>query len=148
ILVAWDADLTGDEAAVLKKLTERLGYFGRAESLVEARVLPNLPANTEETHSISEPLSEFGPLPPKTELVRLLAPMSPEKYQAWRTAFLAAAPVASLGKKKPSKKMKNHETEEDSGVPRNLFAALQADTGDLQAAGWNLPPGAHFVNYT
>ena len=33
-------------------------------------------------------------------------------------------------------------------VPADLFAALHADTGELQAAGWNLPPGAAFVNYT
>lgn len=32
--------------------------------------------------------------------------------------------------------------------PACLFHALHANTGDLQAAGWNLPPGAQFVNYT
>ena len=30
----------------------------------------------------------------------------------------------------------------------DLFAALHADTGDLQAAGWNLPPGAQLVIYS
>jgi len=45
-------------------------------------------------------------------------------------------------KKVPPKKVKGPE------VPIDLFAALHADTGELQTAGWNLPPGASFVNYT
>jgi CRISPR-associated protein Csb2 len=82
------------------------------------------------------------------ELVRLLAPMAPEKFQAWRSAFFAASPVPAGGKRKKGKKAGTGEADEQSDVPGNLFAALQADTGDLQAAGWNLPPGAQFVNYT
>ena len=32
-------------------------------------------------------------------------------------------------------------------MPADLFGALLADTGELKAAGWNLPPGAQRVTY-
>jgi CRISPR-associated protein Csb2 len=144
ILIAWEVALTDDERTALKKLAERLGYFGRAESLAIARVLDGVTGI--EANAI--PLKGGATPPPRTELVRLLAPMAPQKYQTWRSAFLAASPVAAVGKKKPGKKAKSAEAEEDSRVPRDLFSALHADTGDLQAAGWNLPPGAQFVDYT
>jgi CRISPR-associated protein Csb2 len=50
-------------------------------------------------------------------------------------AALGPKPTAAQRKKLPS-------------LPAELFDALHADTGDLQAAGWNLPPGAAYVNYT
>ena len=148
LLVAWDVDLPDSEHTVLKTLAERLGYFGRAESLVIARVLEAIPETANQTHSISSPLADGAPLPEKTELVRLLAPMLPEKYEAWRGEFLAANPASADAKKKKGKKAKEDNTGEDPVVPRDLFAALHADTGELQAAGWNLPPGSAFVNYT
>ena len=144
ILVAWDADLTGEESAALKMLADRLGYFGRAESLVVARLLEGITG----IQANSFPHIGDELLPPKTELVRLLVPKLPGSYDKWRTDFLAAAVVAAVSKKKQGKKPKNGGVEEDSTVPRDLFAALHADTGDLQAAGWNLPPGSEFVNYT
>lgn len=142
IFVAWDSELTGDELDALKKLAVRLGYFGRAESLVVARALGDIPASVRETHSISEPLSEFESLPSKTELIRLLAPTSPTTFAAWRDDFMAKA-LAALGPKPTAAQKKKLPQ-----LPEHLFAALHADTGDLQAAGWNLPPGARFVNYT
>src|SRR5258705_4646861 len=33
-------------------------------------------------------------------------------------------------------------------VPEDLLDASHADTGELQAAGWNLPSGGQFVHYT
>src|SRR5207247_1883690 len=42
ILVAWGADLATDERAALQLLASRLGYFGRAESLVVARLLDGI----------------------------------------------------------------------------------------------------------
>ena len=143
IFVAWDAELTEAERAALATLAERLGYFGRAESLVIARMLEGLPESAGETHSVSEPLSNFESLPPRSELVRLLAPTAPAAYTAWHDDFAAKA-LAALGPKlKPAERKKKLPR-----LPEDLFAALHADTGDLQAAGWNLPPGAQFVNYS
>src|SRR5258708_14066450 len=85
ILVAWDVALPPEQLAALKTLAERLGYFGRAESLVEARVLEGITAI--EPNAV--PLTEGTPLPAKTELVRLLAPMPPVGSNTWRPNFLA-----------------------------------------------------------
>jgi CRISPR-associated protein Csb2 len=137
VLVAWDVALPAEQLAALQTLGGQLGYFGRAESLVEARVLEGITAI--EPHA--KPLAEGAPLPPKTELVRLLAPMTPAGYKTWRIDFLAANARPTSEKKKDNKKAKGAE------VPDDLFAALHADTGELQAGGWNLPPGALYVNY-
>ena len=69
VLVAWDTDLPSELLAALKTLVVGLGYFGRAESLVEARVLEGITAIKPD----ALPLDDGARLPAKTELVRLLA---------------------------------------------------------------------------
>lgn len=148
VFVAWESvDLPPEQLDALKTLAARLGYFGRAESLVEAAVRTGLAEKIGQTHSVAKLLTENAPRPPKTELVRLLAPMSPEDYLKWREGFLKTQPLLADSKKKVSKKSKAVETPEESIVPPDMFAALHADTGKLQTAGWNLPPGARYVNY-
>ncbi len=137
ILVAWEVALPAEQFAALQTLAGRLGYFGRAESLVEARVLEGVTA----IEPNAAPLADGTPLPSKTELIRLLTPMTPVGYQTWRTDFLAANAPPANGKKRDSKKARAPE------IPEDLFAALHAETGELQSAGWNLPPGALYVNY-
>lgn len=138
VLIAWDLDLPADQLTALQILAHRLGYFGRAESLVEARLRDDIEVN-------AVPLAENTPLPPGTELVRLLAPLTPAKYDSWRTAFkIENTPPDSESTKKKTKSKKAKGAE----IPSDLFHALHADTGDLQAAGWNLPPGAALVNYS
>jgi CRISPR-associated protein Csb2 len=144
VFVSWSVELPPEQVAALKILTERLGYLGRAESLIEAGVCNHLPENIDQTHSVSTPLSKAEPQPPRTELVRILAPMKPASYDKWRDDFIKAKQQTGEAKKKPGKKSKSIEA---PSVPVDLFAALHADTGELQAAGWNLPPGAEFVNY-
>lgn len=140
VLVAWDTDLSPELLAALKTLAARLGYFGRAESLVEALVLEGITAIEPNAPS----LAEGAKLPDKHELVRLLAPMKPMDYDKWRTSFLTTNQQSGAGGTKSGKKPKKVELPK---VPEDLFAALHADTGELQAAGWNLPPGAEYVNY-
>jgi CRISPR-associated protein Csb2 len=137
ILVAWDVILPPGQLAALQILAGRLGYFGRAESLVEARVLEGITA----IEPNAMPLTEGAPLPAKTELVRLLAPMMPVDYKTWRTDFLSANAPPIDGEKSDKKKAKVLD------APDDLFTALRADTGELQSAGWNVPPGALYVNY-
>jgi len=121
----------------LRTLAERLGYLGRAESLVVARLLDGITGI--EANAI--PLPQGAPVPARTELTRLLAPVAPSGYALWRSDFMTNA-EAALGPKPTLAQKKKLPR-----VPPDLFAALHADTGDLQAAGWNLPPGAQFVNY-
>jgi CRISPR-associated protein Csb2 len=145
VLVAWSVDFPPEQLAALQTLAGRLGYLGRAESLVEARVQEGITA----IEPNATPLDKDAKLPEKTELVRLLAPMSPDAYLKWRGEFLKTYKQPSAGsKKKTGKKAKTDDMPEESIVPADLFKALHADTGELQAAGWNLPPGAEFVNYT
>jgi len=138
LLVAWAADLSDAERSALHTLAARLSYLGRAESLVMARLLEGVTGI--EANSI--PLLEGAALPERTEMIRLLAPISPDNYAAWRTDFTAKA-EAALGPKPTAAQKKKLPK-----VPKDLFAALHAGTGDLQSAGWNLPPGAEFRNYT
>jgi CRISPR-associated protein Csb2 len=139
LLVAWNSDLSPELLTALKMLAARLGYFGRAESLVEARVLEGITA----IKPNAQPIAGGANLPDKYELVRLLAPAKPVDYENWRTSFLSARQQAGE-KKRPGKKSKKVETPQ---VPEDLFAALHAETGELHDAGWNLPPGAEYINY-
>jgi CRISPR-associated protein Csb2 len=148
VFVAWDLNLPSEQLDALRKLVKRLGYFGRAEGLVAARVLEAIPEATNRTHSIAAPLSTGTPLPEKTELVRLLAPLTSEQYGTWRTEFLATKAAPTAATKRKRKKIKGDAGNDEPVVPTDLFESLHADTGKLQAAGWNLPPGATFVNYT
>jgi CRISPR-associated protein Csb2 len=138
VFVAWDAALSPDERAVLQTLASRLGYFGRAESVVVARVLDGITA----IEPNASPVTDGAVLPEKTEIVRLLAPMTPTDYGAWRNDLMTKAEFA-LGVKPTAAQNKKLLR-----LPDDLFAALHADTGELQSAGWNLPPGALYVNYT
>ena len=137
VLVAWNTTLSELELVALRTLAERMNYFGRAESLVEARVVDGIsPIEVNAT-----PLPDGAVPPENSELVRILSPMAAAHYEAWRGEFVIKnAPPA--GEQKSSKKKPTGLT-----VPVDLFEALQADTGDLQSAGWNLPPGTTFVNY-
>ena len=143
VLAAWDVILPPDQLTALQTLALRVGYFGRAESLVEIRLrggVLGIEAN-------AFPLADGANIPVKMELVRLIAPLPVADYEAWRSDFLAKnsspaeTPQKTTGKKVPSNETKDPE------VPVDLFSALHVDTGELQTSGWNLPPGAAFVNY-
>ncbi len=146
VFIHWPVDLAPDARAALDALLPRLGYFGRAESLVEATLLAPDAAAPEPD---AAPLPENTPLPAGGEIVRLLAPLSPGDYGRWREGYLAAASQFALvtgdeGKKKVKSRAGKPKP---SDLPPDLFTALHADTGDLQAAGWPLPPGARMLTY-
>ncbi len=134
--IGWDVALTEPQRHALDVLCARLGYFGRAESLVEARVLDS----PRDFSPNARPLPKTEPLPANTELVRLLVTLSPQDYAAWRSAQTSPAPLAASqprGRKKATA----------PALPADLFEALHADTGQLQAERWALPPGSRFADY-
>lgn len=143
VLVAWDVVLPPDQFAVLRILAARVSYFGRAESLVEMRLREDIV----QISANALPLPQGADVPANMELVRLLSPLPFADYEMWRAGFLeknsppAATAKQNTGRKGPPKKSKSPD------VPIDLFAALHADTGELQTAGWNLPPGAVFIDY-
>ena len=139
--VKWEVALSSDQRRVLGLLCDRLGYFGRAESLVEASLLPDDAAFAANARL----LPENEPVPPAHELVRLLVPQSDEAFQQWR-ATLAATPAPADATPKPKAK-KAARKSAGPKLPTDLFEALHADTGALQAAGWTLPPGARLADY-
>ena len=131
VVAVWDADLSPDHRKAFQLLAERLGYFGRAESLVEARVTDGVDAQAN-----SHPLSQSDQVPAGDELVRVLCPEESTEYAHWRNDFASK----QVGEGKKTRKSGDE-------LPADLFDALHADTGKLQAAGWNLPPGSRYVNY-
>jgi CRISPR-associated protein Csb2 len=128
--IRWDADLTETEVSLLSVLLESLGYLGRAESLVSASLTDTLPVNG--NWSIPAGATQLK----EDEVIRLLAPQQPTSYATW-----AATQSASV---KPKTKSKN----KTGGLPVDLFDALQLDNADWKKEGWNLPPGARWLDYT
>ncbi len=129
--VRWDVDLDDVEERLLASLLVSLSYLGRAESLVEASLAEHLPAGGTWTVPVDE--SELR----DAEAIRLLAPQSAAAFAEWLEQRKADLPIA---KKARSKKQTNP-------FPNTVFDALQLDNSDWKNEGWNLPPGARWVEY-
>ena len=133
LTVLWPVELDPAQRELLATLLGSLNYLGRAESLVEAALLPPtavLPSPN------ARPLVEGSAVGDDEEPIRLLAPMGVEEYSAWVRDQTAKAPKAKGGKK--SKQL---------ALPPSLFDALLAETSDLKAAGWSQPPGSRWIDY-
>lgn len=138
--VSWPTvELAQPETEALHVLLERLGYFGRAESLVEAKL------REEPAHSPNaRPLLDGALAGNNEELVRIIAPMSSTDYRIWRDGYETAMAATSP---KPVKKGTGKARASDSSLPAGIFEALLADTGDLKRSGWSQPPGARWIDY-
>jgi CRISPR-associated protein Csb2 len=135
--IAWDVLLSAEQNHALALLCARLSYFGRAESIVEAKALL---VDTQFKPDARELLPEES-VPPGNELIRLLSP-SEEKLRQLQ-AGQSAAPTAPPAKRARGKAAQTSRPP----LPADIFAALHAVTGDLQRAGWTLPPGSRLVDY-
>ena len=154
LIIKWpDAELSCDENAALSMLLNLMGYLGRAESWVEARLFEG---GQEDINCI--PLKEDQVHPDGFESVRILAAMSAQEYSNWRTKVLDerfSRKLAELqeaarlnGKSEDRAKLTKKDIETiENGLPVDLFGALQADTGILKKAGWSQPPGSIWINY-
>jgi CRISPR-associated protein Csb2 len=150
--VVWpDAELPPDERRAFRVLLDRLGYLGRAESWVSARLL-----DTWDGAFNAEPA--FGHGAGDGEPIRLLAPQAQEGYAAWREPELARRKEAALAKarakavdkgKDPFKvKLSAAESSRiEAELPATIFDALYADTGELRSQGWSQPPGSQWIEY-
>ena len=124
LAVAWDVELTADEAAILGRLVERMNYLGRSESWVEGRV-----AGPEEPLPVVlECYPSDEPPPLGWEQVPLLAPLDESAYARWREGQAAGDPRGER-------------------IPKDLIDCLQRDTTWLQKQGWSQPPGSRRVFY-
>ncbi len=149
--------LTAEQHQALALVLENLGYLGRAESWVEAK-LAQSPTETEHWKLNAFPLDSSRHTG-SDEIVRLLSPMEPQMYSTWRDDMLEQKQIQALEakrnkdrtkKKDPTKtKLIKKELQKiESSLPVDIFAALHAETGDLRKAGWSQPPGSQWVEYT
>lgn len=151
LAVTWDTTLSDEETRLLAKLAERLGYLGRSESWILARLaepdesLPDgedcFPCNGEQA-----PGREWEQIP-------LMAPLSAERYDQWRKAAIDAelAKLVTLDtankKLTKEKKVLEERRKLEESYPPDLIACLQTTTNWLRQLGWSQPPGSKRVFY-
>lgn len=161
LTVRWPAALSESARTLLGELVPRLSYLGRAESVVEARLLDD--GGSEDVAGPDEAAFEIaspdGVNRPGVEPITLLAPTTAAEYASWRVAAgaapLEAVPADEPGPaRKASKPSKSGKPAAGKATkarpdpyPADLFAALAADTAFLQEHGWTQPPGSRRVLY-
>lgn len=137
VVVAWpDIELDGPARELLGVLANGIGYLGRAESWVEARLLDGYDGGFNSAPVGSSAVVDRSDLVP----VKLLAPTSAATY-----AELRERSVHEWGL--DAKRLTKSQRLMLATLPARLLDALRAETGDLRNAGWNLPPGARTVTY-
>ncbi|MDA8219796.1 MAG: type I-U CRISPR-associated protein Csb2 [Dehalococcoidales bacterium] len=139
LVVVWPAEvvLEDQEKALLEALLRNIGFLGRAESWVEAKRLPGWDG---EINCAPGELSLDTKTGEMREPVDLIAPLPAEDYADWRSRTVAALGLTA-------KRLKKAQKQVLATLPERLIDALRLDTGDVQAAGWNRPPGARFITY-
>jgi CRISPR-associated protein Csb2 len=147
IVFGWpDLELTAEEAALLDSLLSAMAYFGRAESWTIAEKTTRtyefncLPAIEGDMVDL-----ETGEV--RGEIVRLLAPSSPDAYAKFRREYLQKAGLNSSGAASRSSKANAAQKKLLATLPEDWLDAVSVDTGELQAAGWSAPPAAQVLSY-
>lgn len=169
--MVWpDLSLSEECEQAVSLLLDRLGYLGRAESWVEARLV--LSANHGEAVACHDddadsalgsmpnvvPLNDDGEVTAEQELVRVLCPLSPGELATWRSrAFEQELERQLASKSKKARKAGKDpskvrltpadKTKIDAQFPRTVLDALQVETADLHKQGWSGVPGARWVDY-
>ena len=131
IQVMWlRVELSHLEQELLQQLCHQISYLGRAESWVEIQVV------TESQHCNVNPLIDGeidGDATPKTERLKVLAPLTVEGLQGFQAA-LAILPKPKKGKAKWK-------------APADMMEALELDVANLHGQNWNGIPGTRWVPY-
>lgn len=136
IRIGWNVNLDAAQRRALHLLCDRLGYLGRAESIVEARLAQEGNAFS----ANSTPLPQGFDVPDGHELVRVLCPAPPSHHASWMAGSQPRNESRAKGKKA--------KTKASAGLlPVTIFDALHAETAALQAEGWAIPPGSRWVDY-
>lgn len=151
LVVEWPVQLEAPALALLDDLLGSLCYLGRAESLVEAGRIDEIPSGLQRVQCAEAPAS------PGLERLALLAPLEPRELPPWRAAALETAESQLLaekqstarakGKRPPAVLSKRDLVRLEALHPATTFATLLADTPSLRAAGWSQPPGTRWLSY-
>lgn len=153
LAVDWDVCLSAEETALLRRLAEKLGYLGRSESWVIARLgRDGEPIADEDWNCF--PCADASAHKPGWEQVPLLAASSTQAYGEWRRSALQAV-LADLPKPDTSRKRMTAEDRKrladreraTEPYPSDLLSSLQVDTSWLRRYGWSQPPGTRRVLY-
>jgi len=151
VVICWrDLYLPEEQAEALAAFLTDLGYFGRAESWVEACL--NQSWEGQSNCSPAEGQAASG------ERVGVLCVQAEEECAAWRAeeaekaleGLLAEKRAAAEAKSKDPAKVKLSDKDREKAVahlPEDLLAALHAETTDLRKEGWNSPPGSVMIPY-
>jgi CRISPR-associated protein Csb2 len=134
LIVAWpELQLDPHLLALARHLAERIGYLGRAESLVVARAL--IEELSIQYNGIPAPEAEIQP---GWTIVDVLAPLSAVAYARSRPALLALN-----GDRIGSARRSAFE----ATLPASLLDALAVETAQIQAVGWSRPPAGRTTSY-
>jgi CRISPR-associated protein Csb2 len=146
--IHWGCELTQAEIEQLRVLAESLGYLGRSESWVEAKVLEDSAPSWARLNAV--PHEEGTRRGPGWEQISLMAPIPPSEYAEWRAEtterLLAGLPLPAGRKRPPAKLLKDRE-KAVAPYPARLLECLTRDTAWWKAHGWSQPPGAQRVLY-
>ncbi|MFP4131494.1 MAG: type I-U CRISPR-associated protein Csb2 [Thiohalospira sp.] len=137
LVAHWPVSLTEEQRELLDGLLGDLGFLGRAESWVEARLLDGWAG---EPDCVPSEIAVDLQTGEAREPVRLLAPVPPAEYGPWRARIVDGHGLDAKRPKKPQRQIL-------ATLPEDWSGTLYNETGDLQAAGWSSPPGARFVTY-
>lgn len=142
-------ELDVEEHSLLEALLERMTYFGRAESWVEARI------GDRRGDSIDAWPATRSQDDVPHDVIRLLTPLSDDDAARWRDEVIAGrrrtledelAAKAGAGEKPraPSKAQLQRLAE---GLPSSQFDALLVDAAAMRREGWPRPPATEWVVY-
>lgn len=150
LAIIWDVELSKEESDLLEGLAERLGYLGRSESWITARL----------ARSSEISLNDYNCYPsdavpaPGWQQVSVMAPMIPTEYDKWRRSIIESGPeslpVLDGTRKKPGKQAKkmSHSVEKFMEFyPPDLISCLKIETSWLHERKWSQPPGSRRVFY-
>lgn len=138
LIAAWPGlDLSAEERELLAALLRDIGFLGRAESWVEARLVEDW---QDTPNCVPSELSVNLQTGEALEPVRLIAPLDGKAYAERRRKMIAEHGLDARKLNKTQKQIL--ET-----MPERLLDALQVDTAALHNAGWSQPPSSRFVTY-
>jgi len=153
IIVCWpDAELDNTQRELLSQMLVAMGYFGRAESWIEATLLDDWQGEFNAVPLNGSAVAE------NQQLERLLVAQPADVYSHWHQDAAAQRSETLLAEKREKAAAKGKSTDSvrltaadrkklAATLPETLFDALHADTDNLRKAGWNRPPGSCWVDY-
>jgi CRISPR-associated protein Csb2 len=134
LIVAWPTvTLSAEQRELVAHLLGKIGYLGRAESWVEARLVDNWDGLFNAAPRIADMVTRRDSVSRDVTLA-----VSPDVWVDIRSKF-AERPTSGRGEGRRNAKAQP--------LPERLCDALAVDTSEWRNAGWSTPPPLHRVVY-